>query len=30
VMPDEVMALLKQFGAFSPAILKKAKDAIGR
>jgi tripartite-type tricarboxylate transporter receptor subunit TctC len=30
VMPDEVMALLKQFAAFSPAILKKAKDAIGR
>jgi tripartite-type tricarboxylate transporter receptor subunit TctC len=30
VTPDQVMALLKQFAAFSPAILKKAKDAIGR
>jgi tripartite-type tricarboxylate transporter receptor subunit TctC len=30
VAPDEVMALLKQFSAFSPAILEKAKDAMGR
>ena len=30
VPPDEVMALLKQFSAFSPAILEKAKDAMGR
>jgi tripartite-type tricarboxylate transporter receptor subunit TctC len=30
VPPDEVMALLKQFAAFSPAILEKAKDAMGR
>jgi tripartite-type tricarboxylate transporter receptor subunit TctC len=30
VTPDEVMALLKQFAAFSPAILEKAKDAMGR
>jgi hypothetical protein len=30
VTPDEVMALLKQFSAFSPAILEKAKDAMGR
>jgi tripartite-type tricarboxylate transporter receptor subunit TctC len=30
VQPDDVMTLLKQFGAFSPAILAKAKDAIGR
>ena len=30
VTPDEVMGLLKQFSAFSPAILEKAKDAMGR
>ncbi len=30
VPPEEVMALLKQFSAFSPAILEKAKDAMGR
>jgi tripartite-type tricarboxylate transporter receptor subunit TctC len=30
VAPDQVMALLKQFSAFSPAILEKAKDAMGR
>jgi tripartite-type tricarboxylate transporter receptor subunit TctC len=30
VPPDEVMALLKQFSAFSPALLEKAKDAMGR
>jgi tripartite-type tricarboxylate transporter receptor subunit TctC len=30
VQPDEVMALLKQFAAFSPALLEKAKDAMGR
>ena len=30
VTPDEVLALLKQFSAFSPAILEKAKDAMGR
>jgi tripartite-type tricarboxylate transporter receptor subunit TctC len=30
VTPEEVMALLKQFAAFSPAILEKAKDAMGR
>ena len=30
VTPDDVMALLKQFSAFSPAILEKAKDAMGR
>jgi tripartite-type tricarboxylate transporter receptor subunit TctC len=30
VTPDQVMALLKQFSAFSPAILEKAKDAMGR
>ena len=30
VTPDEVMALLKQFSAFSPEILEKAKDAMGR
>jgi tripartite-type tricarboxylate transporter receptor subunit TctC len=30
VQPDQVMALLKQFAAFSPAILEKAKDAMGR
>jgi tripartite-type tricarboxylate transporter receptor subunit TctC len=30
VSPDAVMTLLKQFSAFSPAILEKAKDAMGR
>jgi tripartite-type tricarboxylate transporter receptor subunit TctC len=30
VSPEEVMALLKQFSAFSPQILEKAKDAMGR
>jgi tripartite-type tricarboxylate transporter receptor subunit TctC len=30
VTPEQVMALLKQFAAFSPTILTKAKDAIGR
>jgi tripartite-type tricarboxylate transporter receptor subunit TctC len=30
VTPDQVTALLKQFSAFSPAILEKAKDAMGR
>jgi tripartite-type tricarboxylate transporter receptor subunit TctC len=30
VPPEEVMALLKQFSAFSPQILEKAKDAMGR
>ncbi len=30
VQPDEVMALLKQFAAFSPVLLEKAKDAMGR
>jgi tripartite-type tricarboxylate transporter receptor subunit TctC len=30
VQPDEVLALLKQFSAFSPQILEKAKDAMGR
>lgn len=30
VSPDAVMALLKQFSGFSPAILEKAKDAMGR
>jgi tripartite-type tricarboxylate transporter receptor subunit TctC len=30
VTPEDVMALLKQFSAFSPAILEKAKDAMGR
>jgi len=28
--PDEVMALLKKFAGLSPAILEKAKDAMGR
>ena len=30
VPPEEVMALLKQFSAFSPELLEKAKDAMGR
>ena len=30
VTPEDVMALLKQFSAFSPDILEKAKDAMGR
>ena len=30
VTPDQVLALLKQFAAFSPAILAKAKAAAGR
>jgi tripartite-type tricarboxylate transporter receptor subunit TctC len=30
VTPDQVMEMLKQFTAFSPAILQKAKDAMGR
>ena len=30
VTPDEVMTLLKQFSAFSPEVLEKAKDAMGR
>ncbi len=30
VPADEVMALLKQFAAFSPELLEKAKDAMGR
>ena len=30
VPAGRVMALLKQFSAFSPAILEKAKDAMGR
>jgi len=30
VPPDEVMALLKQFSAFTPELLEKAKDAMGR
>ena len=30
VSPQDVMALLKQFAAFSPAILEKSKDAMGR
>jgi tripartite-type tricarboxylate transporter receptor subunit TctC len=30
VPPDEVMALLKQFAGFSPDVLEKAKDAMGR
>ncbi len=28
--PDEVLALLRKFAGFSPAILEKAKDAMGR
>ncbi|MPZ39572.1 MAG: hypothetical protein GEU95_16240 [Rhizobiales bacterium] len=30
VQPAEVMALLKQFSSFSPALLEKAKEAMGR
>jgi hypothetical protein len=30
VTPDQVMTLLKQFAAFSPALLEKAKVAMGR
>jgi tripartite-type tricarboxylate transporter receptor subunit TctC len=28
--PEEVLALLKQFASFSPAVLQRAKDAMGR
>jgi hypothetical protein len=30
VTPDQVMTLLKQFAAFSPNILVKAREAMGR